>query len=58
MVGTQFKVWVLLTAAFCMGACAHHTVVVKCDGKLDPINLPEPKNSGTKPDATALPHSP
>jgi hypothetical protein len=57
MVGS-LKVFLALSATFTIAACAHHTAVVKCDGKLEPINLPEPKNTGTKPDATVLPHSP
>ena len=58
MVGTKFKVLVLLTTAFYMGGCAHHTVVVKCDGKLVPINVPEPKSAETKPDPSKVPHAP
>jgi hypothetical protein len=57
MVG-RFRVFVVLSATLSIAACAHHTVVVKCDGKLVPINLPDAKNTGTKPDAPALPHSP
>ena len=58
MVGTQFKVLVLLTTAFSMGGCAHNTIVVKCDGKLEPINVPEPKSAETKPDPSKVPPAP
>lgn len=50
MVGTHFKVLVFLTITLNVSACAHHTVVVKCDGKLEPINVPEPKSAETKRD--------
>jgi hypothetical protein len=58
MVGTQFKVLVLLTITLYVSACAHHTVVVKCDGKLEPINVPEPKSAEIKPDPSKAPHPP
>jgi hypothetical protein len=58
MVATNFKVLVLLMAAFYMGACAHHTVVVKCDGKLEPINVPAPKSAEAKPDPSKAAHTP
>ena len=45
---TVFKAVTLLVVSFSIGACAHHRVVVKCDGKLEPINLPESKAAATK----------
>ena len=58
MVATKLKVIALLTSTLYMSACAHHPVTVKCDGKLEPINLPEPKSAGIKPDPTKAPHAP
>jgi hypothetical protein len=46
---TMFKAVTLFAVAFAIGACAHHSIVVKCDGKLEPINLPEAKAVTTKP---------
>ena len=45
---TVFKAVTLFVVAFAIGACAHHSIVVKCDGKLQPINLPEAKVTATK----------
>jgi len=45
---TVFKAVTLLVVAFAIGACAHHSIVVKCDGKLQPINVPEAKATATK----------
>jgi hypothetical protein len=49
---TAIKV-IALSATLAVGACAHHPIVVKCDGKLQPINLPHPKapetTSGSPP---------
>lgn len=42
------KALLLLMAVLGTTGCAHHSIVVKCDGKLEPINLPEAKAADTK----------
>jgi len=38
----------VIAVALALNACAHHPIAVKCDGKLEPINLPEAKAAATK----------
>jgi hypothetical protein len=45
---TVLKAAAVIAVALALGACAHHPIVVKCDGKLEPINLPEAKAAATK----------
>jgi hypothetical protein len=52
---TVFKAVTLFVVAFAIGACAHHSIVVKCDGKLEPINLPEAKAATIKAAAPPAP---
>lgn len=44
---TTFKSIVLIGVTLAITACAHSNVV-KCDGKLEPINLPEAKAAEVK----------
>ena len=44
---TSFKSIVLIGITLTITACAH-SIVVKCDGKLEPINLPEAKPADMK----------
>jgi hypothetical protein len=44
--------WAIL---FSIGGCAHHTVQVKCDGPLRPINQPAPKEAPSTPAAATRP---
>lgn len=55
MVTSLHRVLVLLMVVFAIPGCAHHSVVVRCDGKLDPINLPRPKAADMMPAAPASP---
>lgn len=53
---TAFKVIALFGITLTVGACAHHSVIVKCDGKLVPINVPQAKTVDLK--AVAPPAAP
>jgi hypothetical protein len=55
MVTSLHRVLVLLMVVLAMTGCAHHSVVVRCDGKLEPINLPQPKAADMMPAAPASP---
>jgi hypothetical protein len=50
-----FKAGALFSVALAVTACAHHSIVVKCDGKLEPINLPEAKAAGMTAAPTPVP---
>jgi hypothetical protein len=59
MMSTTFKSIVLLGVTLAMTACAH-SIAVKCDGKLEPINLPEAKRAdikSTRPQAFPAPQA-
>jgi hypothetical protein len=47
MMSTAFKWIAPLGVTLAITACAH-SIVVKCDGKLEPINLPEGKAADRK----------
>ena len=49
------RVLALLMVVLVMTGCAHHSVVVRCDGKLEPVNLPQPKAADMVPAAPATP---
>jgi hypothetical protein len=43
----------LFSVALAVSGCAHQ-IVVKCDGKLVPINAPAPKAANSKPSPHAI----
>ena len=55
MVTSLHRVVMLLMVVLPVTGCAHHSVVVKCDGKLEPINLPQPMAADMKLTAPATP---
>jgi hypothetical protein len=55
MVTSLHRALVLLVVVFAIAGCAHHSVVVKCDGKLEPINVPQPRAADMMPAAPATP---
>jgi hypothetical protein len=50
MFGRALKAAALIVLTLALVACASHTVRVKCDGPLRPINVPALKQAGASSD--------
>ena len=58
MFTTAIKVAAIVGLTLAVGACASHTVRVKCDGPLRPINALAPRQAGTASDAGSVAAAP